>query len=274
MDKKKLIDIDDFVKSLNSLTNDIQAFHALFNTMNIEYINKISGTLDITTNSNYYIVRDSIFFRYDSILFHLRLLESIQKNQYEILNIEKNKQQTFHNYVFNFLDQQLQLFDSIVFHSISLFDYLANLIGLIIMGKLNMKWNGIINSVRDLNNSFSTFKISKVIKFQNDILIDKLYNYRSDLIHNSKDTGGYRSSHDFFKDEMKFTVLAPKKICNKFNELKIMTKENSLSINYVVFWLIEKILKSTFEIIESLIDHMFIHRKTPKDSDIFLIRKP
>lgn len=274
MKKKNLIDIDDFDKKINSLSDDINTFQNLFHRFNIEYLNKISGTLDVTRNSNYYVIRDSIFFRYDSIVFHLKLLQSIQKNQYDILNNKKNKLEAIHNLDFRFMDQQFQLFDSIIFHTISLFDYLGNLIGLISKGEVKMKWDGIMNSINDKNNSFSKFEISTIIKAIHHDLVDKLYNYRSELIHYTKASGGFRSNYDFFKDEMKFKVIAPKKVCNRFHELKLLCKESVITLNYFVFWLIEKTLSSTKIIIESLIKHMDQYRKTTVGSEIFYFQPP
>lgn len=43
----------------------------------------------------------------------------------------------------------MYIFDDIVFHICSIFDYVANLIGLLYLGKEKRKWNNIVRSARD-----------------------------------------------------------------------------------------------------------------------------
>jgi len=266
---REILEINDFNKSFDLLIQNVKKLRILLNTLNFEYINKITGTINIPKNTDYYLIRDSLNFRVDSILFHLRILQSIQLNQYNQLNKSKDKQLEMHNHKFEFLDQQFQLFDSIIFHTISLFDYIGNLTGSICIRKPKMKWDGIMNSVNDKNNPFSSKDISFILKKINNELVDKLYNFRSELIHYSKAKGGFQFRHNLFANDMKLTVFAPIAVCKKFHELKLLSKDNEISINYALFWIVEKTLTSVSKIIEDLLIHIDKNRRIPIGSELF-----
>lgn len=204
------LDIEDFRKRFQLLLKEISIIENKLQVLNLDFINKITGKLDGPQNNDYFVIRDSIYFRLSSMLLHLRLLDSIQKNHYKMINSAKDKQLELNYNVYKFLDEQFQIFDSIIFHSISLFDYLGNLTGFICIGNINMKWNGVMKSINDSKNLFSKFKLSENFRMVHSDLINKLYNYRSELIHYSKDSGGVQSNYNLLNNEIKFTVMAPK----------------------------------------------------------------
>ncbi len=79
------------------------------------------------------------------------------------------------------------IFDDLIFHTISLMDYLGNLIGFIYKNDMNLKWTGLSKSANDKTNSLSGFKIASIIIRNDRDWVAHLYDYRSSLIHYKKD---------------------------------------------------------------------------------------
>ena len=75
------------------------------------------------------------------------------------------------------------ILDDLIFHSVSLMDYLGDLIGFIYINNQNLKWQGACNSAYAKNNGLSNFKISPLIIRQDKEWVNYLYDYRSSLIH-------------------------------------------------------------------------------------------
>ena len=58
-----------------------------------------------------------------------------------------------------------------------------------------------------------------------------------------------------------------------FKELKKISEENKVGINYAVNWLIKKSIEATTEIINSIFLSMEENRKVPKGKEIFIFKK-
>ncbi len=256
-------------KLLIELVNKIQ--HDIVD-LGLSYINKISGKLNDPKNENYFKLRESISFRLNSILFHLRLLNAVQKSQQKQMigkPQDPSKIPQLH-------DEQLSLFDSIVFHSISLFDYLGNQIDYVCntKGQMKLKWNGVFDSIKDSKNPLSQSPISKVVKDVHVNFVDKLYSYRSELIHYSNDFSGATLGFHPLKQNHSFLVFAPKKLCKRFSDLKTLTENNRVTLNFASFWLVEKTLKSIISIIKPMFEHIEIFRKITNGAEIFYTGEP
>jgi hypothetical protein len=172
--------------------------------------------------------------------------------------------------------EQVQLFDSIVFHSISLFDYLGNLMDYVCndKGQMRLKWMGVVQSIRDPSNPLSRSPVANIIKNLHSELVDHLYKHRSDLIHYSADLAGAQTTFDLLANEHDFKVFAPYRIIRRFHELDVLSQDHRLSLNYVAFWLSDKTLDSTIQLIQPLLDHIQVNRKTPPGSAVFLYGDP
>jgi hypothetical protein len=273
--KLPLLDIENPLAKLDVLSAKKKSIMDGLIYLGIEYINKVSRKFSSTKNDKYYLLRESIFFRLIAILFHLNLLLSIQNNHRE--ELAKNPLLDDKSRI-KLLDSgsqhQIILLDSIIFHAISLFDYFGNLIDYIYGGKgeMRLKWNGVLNSVRDLNNPlYNSFIAETVIRLHEEF-VDKLYQHRSDLIHYQTDRGDAQVSIQLMTLESKFVVFAPKRLSKIFPELRQQSKLNRLTINFVAFWICEKTLTSVNDIIVPLHKCIDLNCDTKQGSGI-IIRK-
>lgn len=276
MTKQTILDVTDKEKRMMSLIQSVNQIYQYLVFLGLEYINKVSGKMSSGQNDNYFKLRDSIYYRLGSVIFHLKLLQAVQNNQLKKLSEspfnEEEKQKMF----YNGREEQFQLFDSIVFHSISLFDYIGNLIDYICnnKGQMNLKWNGVIKSINDIRNPLFKSPISPILNKLHNDFVNRLYEHRSDLIHYSKDTGGASISHNVFTNESKFIVLAPERIIKKFIELKQLVLSNRLTLNYVAFWIADQTVKVMMILNSPLLEHIQLNRKVPPGSEIFSFSDP
>lgn len=195
-----------------------------------------------------YILRNSIFYRCESIKFHLNLLFKIHESilQKCIDNFPQNED---HMLLIRGTDQVMYIFDDIVFNICSMLDYFGNLIGLLYIGrnKMNIKWNGIAKAAMDNNNKLSKTLVAPLIKKQHRNWINHLFGYRSRLIHHKRDTVGSKKSINIdVKNQqigIDFHIDVPNefvKIIKKLSKKEI--KEKELTIFNVAVWISEESL--------------------------------
>jgi hypothetical protein len=275
-EKLPILDVTDSEERFKSLRQSANRIQDGLVFLGIEYTNKISGTFGSPQNDSYFRLRDSIFFRLNSVIFHLSLLRAVQRNHLDQLKKSPYNSKESTLLLYDGQDQQIQLFDSIVFHAISLFDYLGNLIDYVCnnKGKMDLKWNGVMQSMRDPHNLLSKSPVSLIAKQLHSELVDRLYEHRSDLIHYSTDTGGAQTSRNPMTAESNFIVFAPRRITTKFAELKQLAQTKRLSLNYVAFWTVDKTLDATGKLISPLLEHIDLNRRTARGSEIFLFSNP
>jgi hypothetical protein len=110
-------------------------------------------------------------------------------------------------------EQQFGLFDDLIFHSISLFDYVGNLADYACgtKGQMKLKWNGLVDACRDRNNEMSRSTIAETVLNLNKAFVDKLYKHRSQLIHIKSDLGAAQASFNLMSGLSTFKVFAPKR---------------------------------------------------------------
>jgi len=275
-DKRPVLSVTDSDERLRSITQTAGRIQDGLVFLGLEYANKVTGKFISQQSEQYFHLRDSIFYRLESLIFHLNLLLSIQRNHIGQLNKKPYDSEERHKLLYSGSAQQVQLFDSIVFHSISLFDYLGNLVDYIAGGKYQMrlKWTGVIKSVNDKNNPLSKSPIAPVVLDLNRKLVDRLYEHRSDLIHYSTDMGGAQATLNIMKGESDFVVFSPRRITQRFPELKQLAMDNRIALNYVAFWVCESTVNAAHDLLSPLLQHIDIHRSTPKGAEIFFFGNP
>lgn len=254
--KQKLpwLDVMDLDTSFENIRKGIALIEKRIDDLGFEYVNKIKGENLFTKNDSIYRLRNSIQYRLRAILFHFTLLLDIQiKFQERIDEDPYNKEESIKWMILG-KEQQYALFDSIIFHIISLFDYLGNLIDYILCGKSQsrLKWNGVIGYSYDKNSLLSDTSIKYVLQKWHSQFINVLYDHRSDLIHYKIDFGASEYIIDLGKSKANLIIESPYRFINKFKELKNLSAINKISINYSVEWLIKKTMEASEEIIESI----------------------
>jgi hypothetical protein len=200
--------------------------------LSFDYINKITGELKNEMLEN--LIR-SIMHRYYGIHYHLELLVDEHEASIRLLNKNPRNVSQFHSapsVLQSTTMDQFSLFDSLIFHTLSLFDYNSSLIEYICGGKKEpkKKWTSICKASRDKkNNTFSQLKIASLILEINNEWLDKLYNYRSQVIHYKSETGGNILKQDLMSGESVIRVFAPQQFVDQFNQLNQLNSKYDIT---------------------------------------------
>ena len=144
-------------------------------------------------------VRGSLFYRIKAIVYHVNILINQRKS------INKQFVEHFENgnadpiSIERLIIQQYYFFDDIIFNLLSMFDYIAAMLGYMFDNSY-YKWNNLVRSARNKTTAIGREKFSKEIVKLHSNWVDTLMNYRSDLIHKSPkfgeetiNKGGYKS---------------------------------------------------------------------------------
>jgi hypothetical protein len=279
MEKNKkilpILDIQNLDASLNELNKKSQDIQKLLTGLSLSYVNNIVGSLIDEQNKIFLLLRNNIIYRINSIIFHLNLLLEVQES-----HINKLRKEPFNSFNRQILltvgqEQQMSLFDSIIFHLSSLFDYFGNLVGFICSetNKLNLKWNSICKSCSDKKNNLSKSPVSEIIINLHRNFVDHFFNYRSELIHNKMFWGKAETSIDIMKagSDSTIFVFAPNKFISKFKHLKESSYNHKLTLRYVSFWIIDESLTSTISIIEALFKHIDDNKNAKINNKLFFV---
>ncbi len=212
-----------------------------------------------------YEFRDNILYRLRATRLHINilvnLLKSLDRELSEIFN-KPNGQLSMQMYFENRKSDISALFDSIIFHTISAFDYVSNLVAFLsLKNHKKLKWNELAQSVRDPKNELYDSTFSKLIDQLDRNFVGRLYKHRSDLIHTGK--GGEKSSLsiELMKGKVETKIIASNKFNKNFSELRKLSKDNDLSISYILFWLLGKTTESIIDIQFGLKEYMEKNKK-------------
>lgn len=219
------------------------------------------------------ILRNSLLYRITCINFHLNLLFQLDKHTLKQLSsILFNKEKEIEIIKLGG-DQQLFFFDDIVFHIISLFDYLGNLTGFLFYGeeRMRLKWKGVVRCCKHSTwekNNMGREKIknsnthSVILKHQNELLL-RLEEYRASLFHYRRDDAKRKVTTTLsdpiektYKMESTFTVTMPKDFKKWIRQLAQKSKEKELTLIEAASWLVRQSFIAANEIITALLQDL------------------
>jgi hypothetical protein len=256
----------DLSQTVKDIDNKSRLIREKLISLGFDYTNKISGK---TGNHRFYSIRDSILLRIDSVLFHYNLMNKIHRPDNKIVTDSPNP---LHEAI---SIQQKFLFDSIIFNSISIFDYLGCLITFIKeTNKDNWRkmWSSVVKSARN-NEDFKNSSLAKKIIQSNKEWVQNLNDYRAELIHYQTDNLGSDASFDLLQDEMDVFVSAPQQLKKKFKQLKDLKEEKDFNINLVSLWIIKTCLDIITEIEDEIEIYIEENRKISKENAIYAFKK-
>ncbi len=129
------------------------------------------------------MLRDSMLYRAESVGYHIDLLKwqfAAFTQQSQSMNAPGASL-----HLLGFRKILTFLSDDILFNSISMLDYVGNLIGCTLSGPNNqrLKWNGVVKAARDKINPLSARAAAKTMLALHKEWIDKLHGARSEIIH-------------------------------------------------------------------------------------------
>lgn len=249
----KLKDIENLEEELKNIDQKISKLTNLFIAIGFDYTTYI----DIEAKQDkIFELRDNVLYRFFASRYHLKLLldhlryadmqltEQYRniKNQNGIglhINHEILKKETY------------SLFDSFIFHLTSLFDYASNLTEYCCINNKSgtYKWPKLARSVRGNKNVWTDLPINEIIDRIDREFVGRLYDHRSFVIHDGSSTPSSNFSIDLMHAKCESKYLAPKKLTNRFSELKLLSKEYDLSLEFVLVWIMNKSIESIEDII-------------------------
>jgi hypothetical protein len=144
-----------------------------------------------------------------------------------------------------------------------LFDYMSNLIEYCCSGKEKgvFKWTKLSRAVRGKGNPLCGLEISTVIDRIDRTFVGRLYDHRSFVIHERSSMPKTTSSIDIINEEYSSKYIAPKKLIDRFSELRSLSKEYNFSLEYILIWIVNKTIDSIEEIMFGLKETMELNKK-------------
>ncbi|QNJ99095.1 hypothetical protein [Constantimarinum furrinae] len=281
MNEKGIIDIEDWNKEFISLNDRFELLQNRFLAIAMDYKYYIDSSWG---ENEIYQLRDDISFRLFCSKFHIELL---LKHHIEIkhrLHERFKKDPSYFsrqyfgaNPLYEHYGKEVSsIFDSIVYHAVSSFDYLAVLCNYICGAKKSdkLKWTQLARSVRDKKNIFSTTEIANPITEIDREFVGKLYNHRSHVIHKKSDQNKYSITMSFGQTKLEFIpkFFIGNNLIKEFNHFRELNKSNNITDVYASFWIINQVVEKITDILFSLKKHMELNPKQ-NDGHIFNLDK-
>lgn len=139
MNKELIIEIENFNESYDELYLKVETIERNLRALVFDFANKISGKIsnDIIVNLSY-----DIMFRIKSIMYLTRLINQEEINVLKQLQDKSlNDQHIKRRLSLELVENQKTLFDSILYHLSSIYDYYASLSGYLYTYKPHTKGN-------------------------------------------------------------------------------------------------------------------------------------
>jgi hypothetical protein len=254
--------IVDLKLEMKNVLNDFQAIDNNMIAIGMDYKHYLDSSFN---DKKIYEFRDNILYRLRATRLHINilvnLLNSLDQELTEIYSKE-NGQISMQIHFENRKSDISSLFDSVIFHIVSAFDYVSNLVGfLCIKNQKKIKWTQFAKSVRDQKNELSQTNFSELIDNLDRTFIGRLYDHRSYLIHIGNDNGKSSLSIELMKGKVETKIISSSTFNKNFSELRELGKENDLSISFILFWLLNKTTESIIDIQFGLKEYMETNKK-------------
>lgn len=235
--------------------------------LGIDYLNKISGDF---FNKRFNEISHSLTLRISSIIFHYEILHSIYTPNRKLTSDDWNPMVGD-----QFAIRQKFLFDSIIFNSLSAFDYFSCLITYSReKNKDNWRkmWTSLVRYTRNNNDFKQTTLGGKIIDIDK-IWLNKLSEYRAELIHYDTDNLPVSSKWEVMNGKVDILVKAPNNLKKVFKTLSEIEKHEDFNINSVSLWIIETCLMFLVELTESFKVYIEEKRLIPEEKAIITFKK-
>jgi hypothetical protein len=254
----KLIDLEDRNASLKRLDNKLDALREGFMGLSLDYGFHIENTWG--GNHKIFELRDNVIYRLFSSAFHFQLLLRehifIEKKivDIKIKDGAKMAQMIYgrHPY-FGYAEQSVSaLFDSVVFHLASVYDYMSILINFICVPEKEKtpSWTTLCKTARGRVNAFSGSEIAKAMDAMDREFVIKLYDHRSELIHRHADISKYLFDLKLDLEDTTSKFVCSQKIRRTFKHFG--DKDVDYTVSYFSVWLIDKTSDTVAELIRKL----------------------
>jgi hypothetical protein len=279
--KKILLDIQDRQITFHSIAKRIELLNEGFRAIYADYMHHI----DVKFGKDEILkMKENIDFRLFSSQFHLELLlrqhfaienriqDIYQKDPSKVLN------EVYPSHpLFDHCEREItSIFDSIIFHLASVYDYLSAIINFICnkKDKSITKWSQLTKSCRDKGNTYSNKKISATILSENENFVEKLYRYRSRVIHEKSDIHPISFTLEFASGKTDVKFISTNTITKSFKILTEKTSTHNLTVAYTSEWLIHETIDSIVKILFAIKEEMELMSTFPNHigaSDLIIL---
>jgi hypothetical protein len=259
MIKKPVLDIGDLNEEFNLIKNELKYLNDRFMAISMDYQFYLCRDLG---QHEIYKLRDNVNYRLFSAQLHIELLlrqhyiinqrfSDIYKKNPDKLLAEVYPSNPIHDYA---EEEISSIFDSLVYHTVSVYDYLSTLTNFI-FGQKNqetMTWTSLAISTRDKGNVLGQKSFSELIgKIDNDF-VKKMYDHRSHLIHRAGQINKSNIRKSLVSDAFDISYFCTPEMTKQYSELRKIAKEKNITIKYGAFWLLTKTLYVISEILFAL----------------------
>lgn len=283
-DKEILLDIQDRQQTFKSITKRLVLLNEGFRALFADY----SHHIEVTFGKEHDILKlgDNIDFRLFSSQFHLELL--LRQHfaiEHRIRSIYQKDPQKVLNPVypshplFDHCEREITaIFDSIIFHLASVYDYLSAITNFICnkKDKSITKWSQLVKSCRDKGNIYNQKKIASILIAENDNFANKLYEYRSRIIHEKSDINPISFTLQVASGKTDVKFITRESLTRNFAKLRDKTKTQDLTVAFTAEWLIHATIDSIANILFGLKEEMESMSTFPHhigDSDLIILYK-
>lgn len=256
VEKKNIIDIKDVKSEFTKIDSEFSLLNNRLMALAMDYKHYIDSSI---CDNKIYSLRDNINYRLYSAKFHVELLfnhiRNIEKNVENNTLIRTRSQVPIIAYIPIYTQQITSLFDSFIYHTVSVFDYIGTLANYISSkNKENtLMWTQLTKSIRDDKNILSQTKYSSVIDEIDREFVGKLYDHRALLIHRRADLGGFNHTHSFgYNETVTTTFFAGENVIKCFKQLKEISENGNITLKYVTVWILNEVIKKLTDILFSM----------------------
>lgn len=268
--KKPYKDIDDLNLKMNEIINDFQIIYNHMIAIGMDYKYYMNSSFK---DDKIFEYRDDILYRLNATKLHVNILTNLLcsiDEELTSLYSQENGGLKIHFHFDNRIEDVSALFDSVIFHIISAFDYVSNLVVFITLkGDKNLKWTNLARSVRG-NGKLSKVNFTDLIDELDRTFVCQLYDHRSNLIHFRKNNSRFSLSINMLQNKVETKIISPSTFNRHFKELRELSKEFDLSISYVLIWLLKTTTNSIIDIQYGIKEYMEQNKKI--DNPIILMK--
>ncbi|OJW80178.1 MAG: hypothetical protein BGO69_13185 [Bacteroidetes bacterium 46-16] len=222
------------------------------------HINNIFGQAEKGKHAIYEL-RDNIHYRLNSSKLHFYLMLRRKMDiEHGFAQMLKNDPKVFDGFLmgnphFEFAaDEIMAIYDSIIFHLSSSFDYLAMLVQFV-FGKNpqeNLQWITLVKHCYSNVSDFNDRKFKENVRNVDRDFVSKFNDYRAELIHRKKSTSFASVSWELSSGVVDVKFKCSDKIKSAFK--KTLNKNEDYCITYVAYTLIKQTVLNIGFVLEGI----------------------
>jgi hypothetical protein len=252
-------DVKNPVEEFRKLSKRFSLLHNRFLAIAMDYKYYIDSTI---TDHEIYKLRDNVIYKLSSAQFHFQLLlEYHDRTEFVLDEIYKTdpsviftKQIEFIKLEYRATREIYSIFDSMIYHLCSIFDYLFRLINFAHGKEIaeNPKWN-LFRTKKNLKDyMFCSKEMAEKLQIFDQNFVYPLIKHRSYLIHTENDIGEFTLTINSKDKNFDAKFMSTELFKTHFPEIVKENENSEMTIKYSALWLIDKTIINATEILFEL----------------------